>query len=159
VPGNASSQASPKSRASKRRAARGDPRRASPHQLDAQVLAVLADTDVPLGAYDIIAALHARAHGVAPPSVYRTLSRLIERGVVERIETISAYTMRQSDNCAHAICKQCGRVQGVNIGDAAQRISQALERVGFSPARIAIEATGACATCDAATAQTARSAD
>ena len=61
------------------------PRR-SREQIDALVLDLLAQSNGPIGAYDLAGRASAAGEVLVPNQVYRTLHRLIEQGLVHRNE-------------------------------------------------------------------------
>ncbi|MGE4352364.1 MAG: Fur family transcriptional regulator [Bdellovibrionales bacterium] len=89
--------------------------KASPHTQ--KIYDLLLQTPAPLSAYEILDKL--RKGGVrSPPTVYRALETLQEKGVVHRVESLNAFVA-----CRHkcgephggvspfAICTQCGAVK------------------------------------------------
>lgn len=116
-------------------------------ELDEHVLGVLARAPAPMGAYEIIVALRDARKSIAAPPVYRALKRLIYRRAIERIETLSAYRIREGEKCLYAICDSCGCILTVPVPHAFDGIEAAMSHTGFSAERLLIEATGRCACC------------
>jgi len=79
---------------------------------DQKVLALLHKVERPLKAYEILERL--RDQGInAPMTVYRSLGRLSERGIVRKIESINAYfALPEGDEAfgAFLLCSTCGMV-------------------------------------------------
>ncbi|MEJ2411259.1 MAG: transcriptional repressor [Novosphingobium sp.] len=117
-------------------------------ELDRRVLHVLACAQTPMGAYEIIEALRDVRKTVAATPVYRALKRLLERGEIERIETLSAYRIRKMEKGIHCICKVCGKILTVPVPPAVDALEAAVRATGFVPQRFAVEATGHCAHCE-----------
>ena len=70
---------------------------------------------VPQSAYTLLSRL--RDHGInAPLQVYRALDKLIEMGLVHRVESLNAFTLCHHPHDRHqnvtvlAICYTCGQV-------------------------------------------------
>ncbi len=112
----------------------------------------LSRAAAPLTAYDLIDSvqkqLKRRLH---PPTIYRALSQLVERGLVHRLESGSSYIACASPGEPHHsilfVCTQCGtaeeavdnRVHGLLQEDAAAR--------GFIAESEVIEVRGRCSNC------------
>jgi len=88
---------------------------------------------------------------IAPPTVYRALAALGERGQIHRLESLNAYVACQSE--AHhqtsvlSICEDCGVVEETFEPDIFSLLSAALRKSGFSAQRHIIEVNGICASC------------
>lgn len=122
--------------------------------LDDRILSVLSASGQPLSAYALLDKL--RKSGVkSPPLVYRALDRLTARGLVHRVESLSAFVA-----CAHvrdhaheegvssfAICTSCGHVEEID----AQPMQQAMKKMGkkflAQVDRKAVEISGICHEC------------
>lgn len=79
---------------------------------DHKVLALLREVARPLKAYEILEAL--RDQGInAPMTVYRSLARLSDQGIVRKIESINAYfALPEGDEAfgVFLLCDTCGMV-------------------------------------------------
>ena len=116
------------------------------------VLHTLSRAGAPLSAYTILNQL--RDDGFrAPLQVYRALDKLLERGLVHRLESLNAFVA-----CAHAhdhahgltafaICEKCGQVSEFSDDVVAERLKDWAGRTGFHPAKTTIEIRGDCANC------------
>ena len=115
------------------------------------VLAILRTSDCPHSAYDLLESLKDIYPKIAPPTVYRALATLGERGQIHRLESLNAYVACQSE--AHhqasvlSICEDCGAVAENFEPDIFSRLSAALRKSGFSAQRHIIEVNGICASC------------
>ena len=83
-----------------------------------RVLDIFSGERAPLGAYAILDELSRReGKHVAPPTVYRTLDFLLERGFVHKIESLNAYAPCEHLGHAHhgmlLICEACGRSEEI----------------------------------------------
>jgi Fur family zinc uptake transcriptional regulator len=119
------------------------------------VLGVLAHSEGPLSAYDILDRL--RGDGVrAPLQVYRALDKLTERGLAHRLESLNAFVCCADAHChergsiGFAICDRCGRVEEFAEEAVAKRLAGWAKGAGFAPSRMTIELRGLCAGCAAA---------
>ncbi len=119
------------------------------------VLDALSKTDGPLSAYTLLDQL--RSHGFrAPLQVYRALEKLIEFGLVHRLESINSFVA-----CAHphdhrhgliafAICDNCGQVDEFADEIVEERLKGWSSQNAFKLAKTTIEMRGTCANCVAA---------
>jgi len=122
-------------------------------KMQADVLAILRRRGGPLSAYDVLGELRESHPKVAPPTIYRTLAALTDRGRVHRIESMSAYIACQCDRHMQAsilsICGDCGTVEESVAPDLLEELSSVAGKSGFQPSRHVIEIHGLCASCGA----------
>lgn len=119
------------------------------------VLDALLAREEPLGAYTLLERL--RDHGIRSPlQVYRALDRLVEAGLVHRLESINAFVA-----CAHphdhkhgliafAICQNCGQVDEFADDVVEERLHGWTCEHAFRPVKTTIEMRGVCGACQAA---------
>lgn len=129
-----------------------------------QVLSLIIESDVPLGAYALLDRLKATHAGAAPPTVYRALEFLTEHRLVHRIERLNAFIgcrVGCSDAChahghadagqTHAaqflICGRCGAVEEIEDHGVGAALAAAARRSGFAPAHATVEIEGTCRAC------------
>jgi Fur family zinc uptake transcriptional regulator len=117
-----------------------------------QVLAILAESLSPLGAYAIIDQLSRReGKPVAPPTVYRTLDFFLEHGFVYKIESRNAYAPCEHLGHAHhgalLLCEKCGRSDEIEDVKLDRLLREAAARAGFEPHRQMVELVGLCRDC------------
>jgi Fur family zinc uptake transcriptional regulator len=117
-----------------------------------QVLAILAESSAPLGAYAIIDQLSRReGKPVAPPTVYRTLDFFLEHGFVYKIESRNAYAPCEHLGHAHhgalLLCEKCGRSDEIEDVKLDRLLREAAARAGFEPHRQMVELVGLCRDC------------
>lgn len=120
-----------------------------------RVLEALLASHQPLGAYELIDRLAARAARPAPITIYRALDFLREQGLVHRIESRNAFIAcvhnhASSDPVVFLICEQCGAVGEAASAAVADTIKTASRAAGFMPKAPVIEISGICAHCRAA---------
>ena len=108
----------------------------------------------PMKAYSIL--FNVQKKGIkAPLQVYRALDKLIELGLVHRLETLNAFVACQHKNCESnykkttmfTICEMCGNVhEFVNTGII--NLVKFLENDGkFKTNRSIVEFKGVCSAC------------
>ncbi len=122
------------------------------------VLGALKRSEAPLSAYVILDKL--RDHGFrAPLQVYRALEKLIEMGLVHRLESLNAFVAcaHSGEGCcshhgtvAFAICNACGHVMEFHDHTVEHRLSDWARGKGFKQEKTTIEIRGLCASCAAA---------
>jgi Fur family transcriptional regulator, zinc uptake regulator len=126
------------------------------------VLELVWSSHAPAGAYDLMDRLETRRRAdgtdgggrIAPPTVYRALEFLKDKGLVHRIESLNAYVGCAHPGDAHAcrflICKQCGSAAEMEDDALEQAMADAAGRHGFSVAHVTLEIAGTCPECQAA---------
>lgn len=127
----------------------------------ALVLGALSDARTPMSAYDILDRL--RQSGLRSPlQIYRALSPLMERGLVHRLESLSAFVAcahphdhgggcgTQPGVVAFAICDRCGQVDEFSDEAVSSRLAVWAQGRNFSLAKTTVELRGTCAHCLAA---------
>lgn len=116
------------------------------------VMSTLQESDGPLSAYTILDSL--RDHGLrAPLQVYRALEKLMEIGLVHRLESLNAFVACQHENCemqttvAFTICNTCGNVAEFSDATLSKELSSIAQREHFTLQKSAIELHGICNNC------------
>ena len=119
------------------------------------VFNVLEAADGPMSAYTILDRL--RGDGVrAPLQVYRALDKLLETGMVHRLESINAFVACSHSECAagdttaFAICETCGTVMEISSTDLAAHLQSLTANSGFRVRKSTVELRGCCKDCGAA---------
>ncbi len=119
--------------------------------VQSQVIAVLRASGKPMTAYDLLDELKADTPKMAPPTVYRALAALKERGAVHRLESLNAYmACACGDHAAPSIlsiCDACGIVEERLAPDLIDALSSAAGQSGFDTTRHVVELHGQCAQC------------
>ena len=116
-----------------------------------RVFSALAESDAPLGAYDLVERL-GKERRVAPISIYRALDFLIEAGLIHRIATRNTYLPCCHEHPAHEatlflVCKLCGHVDEVTSPDVARGIDGTAAAAGFRTLHRPVEVEGECQAC------------
>jgi Fur family zinc uptake transcriptional regulator len=133
-----------KSRPERRRRGRGEN--------DEIVLTVLSRASRPLTAYELLGRL--RTKGItAPPTVYRSLDRLIKDGRAHRLESLNAFVAcarpHHRSSAIFIICRKCGTTAELSDARLAPQISDWAKRLRFHPEESILEIRGECADCQA----------
>ncbi len=116
------------------------------------VYARLNQAAAPLTAYDLIDSvqkkLNRRLH---PPTIYRALSQLVERGLIHRLESGSSYIACASPGEPHHsilfLCNQCGSADEAVDNRVHALLQEDAKRRGFAAESEVIEVRGRCAKC------------
>lgn len=116
------------------------------------VFGSLSEAQGPLTAYAILDLL--RDSGFkAPLQVYRALDKLVEYGMVHRLESLNAFVACSHQGCgghrtaAFAICETCGDVIEFTPDEAIGLLTEWTNSQGFKLARTTIELRGTCKDC------------
>ena len=116
------------------------------------VLSTLSGSEVPMSAYSILDNL--RGDGFrAPPQVYRALDKLVETGLVHRLETLNAFVACAHEQChkagliAFAICDSCGQVSEFSDKMVSKGLAAWSEANGFKRSKTTLEIRGDCSAC------------
>ena len=123
-------------------------------QMQAEVLAVLRSHRAPMSAYEMLGCLRKENPRLAPPTIYRALAALTDRGSVHRLESLNAFVACQRDRHHHAsilsICDDCGEVEENVSTELLKKLSGIVGKSGFAPMRHVMEIHGQCASCESA---------
>ena len=118
----------------------------------AMVFGSLSEAGGPLTAYAILDQL--RDNGFrAPLQVYRALDKLVEYGMVHRLESLNAFVACSHKGCAahgaaaFAICEQCGDVSEFTPNEAIRLLNEWTKSKGFNLKQTTIELRGTCKEC------------
>ena len=125
--------------------------------MQADVLAILRSHRAPMPAYEILGCLREENPRLAPPTIYRALAALTDRGSVHRLESLNAFIACQRDRHRQASilsicgdCGDCGVVEENVSVELLKKLSSIAGKSGFAPARHVIEIHGQCASCESA---------
>ena len=116
-----------------------------------RVLEIIWKSHVPIGAYDILAALSPDDRAIAPPTVYRALEFLQAHGLVHKIESLKAYVGCQHPGHDHVgqflICQDCGNAAEIDDPKIDQAIQGRAAAAGFRVTETTLEVRGICPSC------------
>jgi Fur family zinc uptake transcriptional regulator len=121
-----------------------------------KVLELLNKSAKPLSAYEILDKL--RKFGIkAPPTVYRALDALTERGMVHRIESLNAFVACHDEDeedhdhnhtAQFAVCRGCGSVTEIHDHRLSDLIHELGKKIKFRIKREMLELLGMCQQCE-----------
>jgi Fur family transcriptional regulator, zinc uptake regulator len=115
-----------------------------------EILACLREAGEPMSAYAILDRV--RKSGIVhPPTVYRALNDLMQKGMVHRLQSKSAFVACGHGACdgkfAFAICRRCDKVVEIPLSDADQAALLGLAPDEIAPEQVTLEIAGLCADC------------
>ena len=118
----------------------------------ALVMGTLTKAEGPLSAYTILDQL--RDQGLrAPPQVYRALDKLIESGLVHRLESLNAFVACRHSACedhkavVFMICRTCSSVSEIPDSALSKLLKHLTQEVHFALNKTTIELRGVCSRC------------
>lgn len=116
------------------------------------VFEALSKAGTPMSAYDLLDLL--RDSGLrAPLQIYRALDKLVDHGVVHRLESLNAFVACRHEKChdtgfvAFAICETCGHVSEFSDSEVTKRLGTWARKNAFDAAKTTIEMRGECRNC------------
>ena len=119
--------------------------------LQAKMLGIFGKQPEPISAYALLDELKKTNAKIAPPTVYRALSALVNSGRIHRLESLNAYVVCQHGEHQNApilsICDDCGSVEETLALDLVADISSNIGQTGFVAERHVIEVHGTCGSC------------
>lgn len=126
-------------------------KRAATRQND--VLDVLNACNRPMTAYQILEQLQTTEPDIAPPTVYRALSALIDQGRAHRLESMKAFVPCRCNHVESvpvlAICGDCGAVEEHDGSKLIAKLTALTDQSAFKVDRHIVEIHGQCRTCAA----------
>jgi Fur family zinc uptake transcriptional regulator len=115
-----------------------------------EILTCLRKAGEPMSAYAILDRV--RKSGIShPPTVYRALNDLMQKGMVHRLQSRSAFIACGHGACdgkfAFAICRACDKVVEIPLSDEDQAALLGLSPEEITPEQVTVEIAGLCADC------------
>lgn len=111
---------------------------------------ILTAAQNPLSAYEVLDKMRGKG-AVTPPTVYRSLDKLIEKGLAHRLESLNAYVAckhpHHHEMAAFAICDNCGLVTEFSDPSINERLSQWSDDHAFCSKKVTVEIRGICEAC------------
>lgn len=111
---------------------------------------ILTAAQNPLSAYEVLDKMRAKG-AVTPPTVYRSLDKLIEKGLAHRLESVNAYVAckhpHHHEMAAFAICESCGLVTEFSDQSINDRLTQWSDDNSFCAKKVTVEIRGLCESC------------
>ena len=116
------------------------------------VLDALQDSALPLSAYQILDVENVREKGLkAPLTIYRALAKLIELGLVHRIESLNAFVAcnkgHHTEPPIFMICEECKQTIEVSMKTIQTKVFQQAAEQGFKVEKMNVEVSGICRNC------------
>jgi Fur family zinc uptake transcriptional regulator len=116
-----------------------------------RVLELVWSSHQPIGAYAVLDQLKGDGRSAAPPTVYRALEFLLERGLVHRIESLNAFVGCPEPGGNHPvqflICRKCGTAAEFDDRRVADAVGKSAAERGFTLESRIIELSGLCLHC------------
>lgn len=119
----------------------------------AKVYNLISKSTKPKGAYALLEQLKKNNPGAAPPTVYRALDYLVEKGLVHRVEKLNAYVAchypyaKADETAQFLICTKCGTTEEIEHRSLGKKVLQEAEEKGFIVNQTILEMVGICADC------------
>ncbi len=116
------------------------------------VMNELSKAGGPLGAYAILDQLRDRGFR-APLQVYRALDKLVEAGLVHKLESLNAFVACRQPGCeghettVFMICETCGQTTEISDTALAKRLKKLAGDFEFGLRETTIELRGTCHLC------------
>ena len=121
--------------------------------LRADVLRLVAASDRPIKAYELLDRIRASRATSAPPTAYRALDFLVEHGFVHKLESINAYVRchhpAERHEAMFLICNRCLRTIEAEDERPLRLLKEGADAIGFSPNAQILEIHGLCPDCAA----------
>ena len=117
-----------------------------------EVLELILNASGPMGAYDLLAKIKSDSdRPAAPPTVYRTLDFLLEKGSIHRLTSINAYIPcchpREGHQAAFLICTTCKNVTEASAQGLLTQLDALAASDQFTAQHSIIEISGICQQC------------
>ena len=118
-----------------------------------EVLELILNATGPMGAYDLLAKIKSESdRPAAPPTVYRTLDFLLEKGLIHRLTSNNAYIPcchpRGGHQAAFLICTECKSVKEASAQGLLQQLDELSASDHFTAHHSIIEISGICQQCN-----------
>ena len=115
------------------------------------ILGALRDLDRHVTAEEVLAAVADRLPNASLPTVYAALDLFEELGIVRRVPAPGGATLYDPRTAPHQhlTCRECGRVEDLDVAVDAARALRAAQRRGFQADGAELVVTGLCDRCAA----------
>ena len=117
-----------------------------------KVLEIVASSNRPLGAYDILSEMGQYFDSPKPTTVYRAIEFLSKFNFIHKIESLNAFTVCKAGHkhkgAQFLICDSCGDVEEAHLCHLPSALGEHAEDKGFITKSWNTELHGICAQCD-----------
>ena len=115
-----------------------------------KVLQIIASSDKPLKAYDILKELSKHINNPKPPTAYRAISFWQKHRFIHRIESLNAYSACVAGHIHQGsqflICDECGKVIESHVYKLPKSFVENTKKM-FTPTKWNLEINGVCNDC------------
>lgn len=116
-----------------------------------QVLELIAASEKPVKAYDLLDQLKDDRSNAAPPTVYRALDFLLDNGFIHKLQSINAYVSCHHPSVVHQvpflICDVCESATEICDARVAGLLNEQARALGFRTRAQTLEVHGVCKRC------------
>lgn len=116
-----------------------------------QVLELIAASEKPVKAYDLLDRLKDARSNAAPPTVYRALDFLIDNGFIHKLQSINAYVGCHHPSVVHQvpflICDVCESATEICDERVSGMLADQAKSLGFRARAQTLEVHGVCRHC------------
>lgn len=120
-------------------------------EIRTQVLVLIAASEKPIKAYDLLDRLKDARSNAAPPTVYRALDFLIDNGFIHKLQSINAYVSCHHPSVVHQvpflICDECESATEICDERVAGLLADQAKSLGFRARAQTLEVHGVCKRC------------
>ena len=115
------------------------------------VLKIIASSNKPIKAYNVLKQLTKVLKNPKPPTAYRAIEFWVKHNFIHRIESLNAYYVCEAEHLhpgsQFLICNQCGEVTESHICEIPKIIKEKIEKNIFSAKSWNLEVKGICSKC------------
>ena len=115
------------------------------------VLRVIANSEKPLKAYEVLKKLARVLNNPKPPTIYRAIEFWESHNFIHRIQSLNAYSACKADHfhkgSQFMICNVCGKVIESHMCELPSAIKENVEEKTFMPLNWNLEVKGICNQC------------
>lgn len=120
-------------------------------ELRRTVLKLIWASHGPTKAYDLLGKLQILDNSAKPATVYRTLSFLIENGLIHKVNSLNAFVgcshpLKHND-CYFLICEDCSEIRECCDRDISSMIVSTVKKNNFTLKTTTLEIAGRCNDC------------
>jgi Fur family zinc uptake transcriptional regulator len=116
-----------------------------------RVLRLVAASERPVKAYDLLDLMRDEKGPAAPPTVYRALDFLLEHGFIHRLASINAFVGCHQPRVQHSvpflICDRCHSAVELEDERVTALLNEQARALGFQPQAQTLEVHGLCVNC------------